>query len=228
MYRSILFTTGFFTTVLAVAAATIPYGSVGSVAPEFPITATATGPIMGYFVQGGVASQGGAWNTDFVRLYDVTAGTVSPFIFDNQTTKSGAAASFGNVTVGDKLVFELFNQTHNFTYATDAAYSHDLVNHGYVTPFAGGVLDVTTKTGAFATAITLPAGVYVGFEDLEKATFTDNNYNDDSFVFTDLAAGAVTPIVPITPNVAEPGSLMLVGSALLASAGCLRRKFRRK
>ena len=181
----------------------IPYCNVGTIPPTNVFTATSTGTITGYFVQGGAASGGGAADLDFVQMYDVTSSTYSGWLFNNQTSLAGATANFGAVTAGDTLVFELQNVTLSMIFASQPSLSADGINHAYATAFAGGVLN-----GA-----TIPAGTYVGMEDL-PACCSDFNYNDDSFVFVGVASSS-------TP---EPGSLVLLGSGILGLAGVLRRK----
>jgi PEP-CTERM motif len=183
----------------------IPYPNVGTIAPQNAIMATATGDVTGYFVQGGAASGGGAADLDFVRLFDVTTGTTSGFMFNNQTSTPGLTANFGHVNMGDKLVFELENVSlGSIILASDSTISSDGVNHAYTTAFAGGVLN-----GA-----SIPAGTYVGMEDLPSSG-SDFNYNDDSFVFTDVSTSSPVP---------EPGSILLFGSGILAAAGLIRRR----
>src|SRR5215469_7787625 len=148
----------------------IPYCNVGTIPPTNTFTATATGSITGYFIQGGAASGGGAADLDFVGMLDVTSSTFSGWLFNNQTSLPGDTANFGAATVGDTLVFELQNVSlGSIIFASQPSLSSDGVNHAYATGFAGGVLN-----GA-----TIPAGTYVGMEDL-PASFSDFNYNDDS------------------------------------------------
>ena len=194
-----------FAAVVPVLADTVPYSHSGTIAAQSTITAASTADVIGYFVQGGAASGGGAGNLDTVRLLDVTSGYASAYFFQNQVTVAGASVDFGRVNAGDVLVFELDDTSIHQVFATDATYSADGVNHGYVTAYAGGQLN-----GA-----AIPAGTYVGMEDLNKST-ADFNYNDDSFVFTNVSA-TVTP---------EPTSLMLLGTGVLGAAGVLRRKAR--
>ena len=60
---------------------------------------------------------------------------------------------------------------------------------------------MTAYAGGTPNGAAIPAGTYVGMEDLNKST-ADFNYNDDSFVFTNVSS-TVTP---------EPTSLLLLGN----------------
>ncbi len=185
----------------------IPYCNIGTIAPTNIFTADSTGDITGYFIQGGAASGGGAADLDFVRMLDITTGTTSAWLFNNQTSLPGDTADFGFVNAGDTLVFELENVSlGGIILASDPSYSEDGVNHAYGTHFSGGVLN-----GAL-----IPAGTYVGMEDLPNGE-SDWNYNDDSFVFVGVTAGT-------TP---EPGTLVLFGTGILGLAGFVRRKLHR-
>jgi PEP-CTERM motif len=178
----------------------IPYCNVGTIAPTNIFTATSTGDINGYFV-----SKGTAIDEDFVRMLDITTGTVGPWVFDNQTTMIGTMADFGAANAGDTLVFELQNTDFgDFIFASDPSLSEDGENHAYATTFSGGII------GGFD----FPAGTYVGMEDLPNGQ-TDWNYNDDSFIVVGVSAATATP---------EPSSILLFGSGILGLAGVLRRK----
>jgi PEP-CTERM motif len=181
----------------------IPYCNVGTIPPTNTFIASVTGTITGYFIQGGAASGGGAADLDFVAMLDVNTSTMSAYLFNNQTSLPGDTANFGSVTAGDTLVFFLQNQSLSQIFASQPSLSSDGINHAYATAFAGGVLN-----GA-----TIPAGTYVGMEDL-PACCSDFNYNDDSFVFVGVSS-STTP---------EPGTLVMLGSGILGLAGIMRRK----
>lgn len=189
------------------AQAQIPYPNIGTIAPTNTFTATSTGDITGYFVQGGAASGGGASDLDYVQMIDLTTNTSSGWLFDNQTTVAGASADFGSVNAGDTLEFQLLNVSlGNEVFSSIPADSFDGDNHAYSTSWGGGTLN-----GA-----TIPAGTYIGMED-EPASFSDFNYNDDSFVFTDVSS---------TPTIPEPSSFYMLGSGLLGLMEYGRRKLR--
>jgi hypothetical protein len=174
----------------------IPYANVGTIAPTVSLTASSTGNIMGYFYSASAA------DTDYVQILDVTTGTSSGWLFDNQTPGADTPQIFLAVNAGDTLVIELENTNlNNEILASDPNYSADGVNHAYITAFSGG--------GG------IPAGTFVGMEDLPNGS-SDFDYNDDAFVFTN-----VDP-----PAVPEPSSLALLGTGILSAAGMIRRKMR--
>jgi hypothetical protein len=194
---------------------TIPYPNSGTVAPTNVFTATASGEVDGYFV-----GKGSAGALDYLQMIDVTTNTSSGLLFDNQTSTPGQEASFGNVTAGDLLEFQIFDASevasgypNGLVFSSNPANDYDGVNHAYAATWVlGNPIDPS-----------IPSGVYIGMEDLPAAPFTsspygssDLNYQDDQAVFTDVT---VTP----TP---EPGNLYLLGIGLLSLAGVARRKLR--
>jgi hypothetical protein len=188
----------------------IPYANVGHVAPtSAPIKAT--GNTLDVYFYGS-----SAWDTDDIEIKDVTQGWTSGLIFNNQTSTPGQELSF-SVNPGDVLEFFLVNQSSGETYSSTPGDSADGYNHAYVTAFSGNG--------------TIPAGTFVGFEDLyigansDKVCGGDKNqsdcdYNDDEFVFT----GVTTDPDPAP----EPSSLALLGTSVLGAAGMLRRRLIRR
>ena len=181
-----------------------PYGNVGN-----PITtstnatftgATGTG-IVAYFYSVSAA------DTDTISIFDATTNTfLSPTnAFDNQSpTTPGSTVTFTSPTLknGDTLVFDLFNTSFpGDIFSSNTATSPDGDSHAYLTSFNGTL-------GSFGNI----SGTYVGMEDL-PAGQSDFDYNDDTFVFTNVAAAP------------EPTTFALLGTGLLGAAGLLRRKF---
>ena len=76
------------------------------------------------------------------------------------------------MNAGDILVFYIDVETTGHRYYSDVSMNDDGVNHVYSTAFKG--------KGK------IPAGTYVGFEDLSlhQTGWTDHNYRDEQFVFT--------------------------------------------
>ena len=110
--------------------------------------------------------------------------------------------TFGPVTAGDTIVFELKNLSYpGEIFASQPSLSTlDGINHAYLTPYTGGFANI-------------PAGTFVGFEDLPLAV-SDLDYNDDQFVFQDISS-QTTP---------EPGTLLMFGSGVVGLASLVRRR----
>ena len=182
-----------------------PYPTVGSVAPTSDVTFAGGTGITAYFYSVSAA------DTDTISIYDETTHSyLSPQgAFNNQASATiGTTVNFTSSTLkaGDVLAFELFNTSYpGDIFASDPSLSTDGVNHAYITAFSGSIPDI-------AGTIT---GSYVGMEDL-PSNVSDFDYNDDTFVFTNVAPITATP---------EPSTFLLFGTGLIGAAGALRRKF---
>ncbi len=185
---------------LVASAGPIPYSNPGTIAPTIPITATVTGDVTGYFFTASAA------DNDSVRMVDLTTNTTSNWFFPNHATAIGATADFGSVNSGDQLAFQLINWSTNQLFSSTPSQSVDNTNHAYTTSFGGGTF----------YGFTFPPGTFVGMEDLPKGG-SDFDYNDDSFVFTNVSSIQNSPIP-------EPNTLMLIGTGAIGVLGAFRRK----
>lgn len=201
--------------LVAVADDCIPYCDIGNIVPQpsSNVVAANSGDVLAYFFGHE------AHNASMIRMWDMTTGAQSPWVFNNLTTRVGTQANLGHVNKGDLLVFEIWDALQNntqpgagFIYYSLPQLNPDHLNHFYVAPWAGG-----NVSGAF-----IPAGTFMGGEDLPYP-YTDWDYNDNEFVWNISSSdfGADYQEVP-TP---EPGSLQLLLLAGLGAAPALKRRF---
>ncbi|MDN3274159.1 PEPxxWA-CTERM sorting domain-containing protein [Frankia sp. RB7] len=162
--------TCFATAVLVFVAATaakadVIYPNPGTENPTtYTFTATSNGSLLAYFY-----GSGASFSESLGLLVN---GQDRGIALGNHSSAYGEMYNFGNISVGDTLVFYDNVSTTGYTYYSDIKMNSDGVNHVYSTSFAG--------SGK------IPAGTYVGFEDLSlhETGWTDNNYTDEQFVFT--------------------------------------------
>lgn len=185
---------------LSMSAQAVPtaYANPGVANPNtYSLTAQSTGTVSAYFV-GSTAA--------YVNEITLWVNGLQTGIYGLNTKNSGYGdkLDFGSVNAGDKLVFELVNLTPGNVgpWYTDQTLNGDGAQHIYSAHYNGDNF--------------IPAGTFVAFEDLPNGG--DFNYNDENFVFTNVALQQ--------SNVPEPASLALL--ALGAVGMRFGRKLRRK
>jgi|JI6StandDraft_1071083.scaffolds.fasta_scaffold122213_2 hypothetical protein len=172
----------------ASAVTTLPqYPSRGTENPvNYTFTAARTGDITAWFT-GTTASYSESLG---MMINGVATGIVG---LNNKSSVYGDKLVLGRANAGDSLVFFTNVITTNKTYYSDKALNADGVNHVFSAAYAGDAK--------------VPAGTYVGFEDLWNGG--DFNYFDETFVFDNVSTA-----------VPEPASwaLMVVGFGMVGYA----------
>lgn len=148
--------------LLAVPAmATVPLPTPDATPAAFRLTAPADGGVTTYF-----AGRSAGYTSGLGLLVNGVESSV--FGLASRTTPLGAALDFGPVRAGDSLVFFIDVQDTGARYFSDMSLNPDGTNHAFAAPFGGNSA--------------LPAGLYLGFEDLPRGG--DFDYNDFGVVVT--------------------------------------------
>jgi len=144
----------------------------------YSFTATNTGDIDAYF-----AGSTARYDETLTMLVNGVATGVTGL--DDHTSSLGQMLDLGHVQAGATLTFLINVITSGNTWYSNPALNSDGANHVFSASYAGGDHGI-------------PAGTYVGFEDLPGG-HSDWNYHDETFVFTDVSTIATTPSPPGQP-----------------------------
>lgn len=177
----------------AAVAGPIPYPNAGvQNAASYSFTAASTGAITAYFY----GSTAGYTNELTLLVNGVATGVQG---LNNHTSPYGTSLVLGYANAGDVLVFKMVNISPGGVgpWYSDTSMNSDKINHVYSTDFAGDSI--------------IPAGTFVAFEDLPGGG--DFNYNDETFVFSNVAT-----------HVPEPMTLLLAGLGILGLAATRRKQ----
>jgi hypothetical protein len=191
----------------------IPYQNIGTPNPvTYSFTAKTTGDLIAYFA-GSTATYD---NQLGVLVNGVAQGGYG---LDNHSSSVGEQYDFGLVTAGSTLVFVL----HNLTLGNNA-YSDPSLNVAYDLNGSDGHnhLYSTAYTATSPVLNGIPAGTFFAFEDL-PFPYSDFNYNDEDFVFLDVATKITSDAGFAADPIPEPAALVLFGAGL-AGLRLVRRR----
>lgn len=180
-----------------VKAASISYADQGApVQNSYTFTATTTGYIGAYFQ----SSSASYTSTLSLLVNGVVTPQSSIGVLNNQTSNVGDYVNLGYVNAGDILTFQMKVLDTGDIWNSNSSSNADGVNHIYSTSFSGD------------TVLGIPAGTYVGFEDIHGGG--DFDYNDQSFIFTNISTLAEKHISPVPEP--ETYAMLLIGLGLVA------------
>lgn len=196
------------------------YGNPGTINPvTYTFTATGTGPIIAYFV-----GESAGYGSKIALSINGSTPLFSSFGLQNHTGNGGTASTpygtmfnMGNVTIGDTLRFVMaVDATGSGVYngpATVGDVDYYLNSDASLNPSGANHI----FSSAYAGDNIIPAGTYVGFEDISPLTASNNDrdYNDHQFVFTGVRG---------VPSVPEGGVTIVMLGMAIGSLGLLRRK----
>ena len=195
VWRMTVFSVISFFSLTTVSAGTIPYLNDGTENINlYTFTATSDGTIGAYFYD----KTAGFTNTLSLLVNGVVTPESAAGVLNNHASSMGDFVNLGSVHKGDVLTFRLNVVTTGDSLFSDKVLNADGVNHVYSTAFSGDAIHG------------IPAGTYVGFEDLRGGG--DFDYDDETFVFTNIAA------IPEP----ETYAMLLIGLGVIGSA--IRRR----
>jgi hypothetical protein len=200
---SIAVSLGFVASAASAITPLVPYLTRGTENPvEYNFTAASTGSITAYYA----GSTAGFSENLGLMINGVKTDVTG---LNNKTSVVGNLLDLGTAKAGDKLTFFIDVLTTKTSYYSDKSLNSDGVNHVFSAAYGGSAL--------------VPAGTYVGFEDMWRGG--DFNYFDMSFVFQNVAAIDVTPGNSNVGGVPEPSSwAMLIAGFGLTGAAMRRRR----
>jgi hypothetical protein len=175
------------------AAATTAYAQPGSYnSVKYSFTAQHTGDIVAYFT-----GASAAFDSEISLLVNGVATGFSGL--GNHISAVGQKLNLGHVHAGDTLVFVL----KVLSKGAAQIFSDASMNAGYDKAATGANhIYSSAYDGSNPALAGVPAGTAIGFED-QTYGHSDYDYNDETFVFTNVAAAVAPAPPPMTP--AAPG-----------------------
>jgi hypothetical protein len=167
-------------------AAPTTYNGAGNSGPNlntYSFVATGSGNVTAYFVDE---------TAGYGSVVGMSVNGAAPTVFglQNHTASYGDSLILGSVLAGDVITF-ILNVSQDpagpppldYVWSSDPTKNSDGLNHIYSSAYAGDSL--------------IPAGTYVGFEDLpaggDNLNQNDYDYDDHQFVFTGPFEARATP-----------------------------------